>query len=109
MYHSSVKYDLIASAVKRVHCPVLANGNIHSATTALDVLSFTGAAGVMVGRWAIGNPWIFNQIRQAWRGEPIAPVPLVEVRNYIDRYQHGYGGCQIGRGIPRPDALIRSR
>ncbi|WP_334878674.1 tRNA-dihydrouridine synthase family protein [Nostoc sp.] len=85
MYHGVVKYDLIASAVKRVDCPVLANGNIHSATTALKVLSETGAAGVMVGRWAIGNPWLFNQIRQAIRGEPIAPVPLVEVRNYIDR------------------------
>lgn len=85
MYHGAVKYDLIAEAVKRVNCPVLANGNIYSATTALEVLSQTGAAGVMVGRWAIGNPWIFNQIRQALRGEPIAPVPLVEVRNYIDR------------------------
>ena len=85
MYHGAVKYDLIAEAVRRVDCPVLANGNIHSATTALEVLSQTGAAGVMVGRWAIGNPWIFNQIRQALRSEPIAPVPLVEVRNYIDR------------------------
>jgi tRNA-dihydrouridine synthase len=85
MYHGAVKYDLIAEAVRRVHCPVLANGNIDSATTALKVLSQTGAAGVMVGRWAIGNPWLFNQIRQALRFEPIAPVPLVEVRNYIDR------------------------
>ncbi|MEH2435342.1 MAG: tRNA-dihydrouridine synthase family protein [Nostoc sp.] len=85
MYHGPVKYDLIAEAVKRVDCPVLANGNIHSATTALKVLSQTGAAGVMVGRWAIGNPWLFNQIRQALRFETIAPVPLVEVRNYIDR------------------------
>ncbi len=85
MYHGAVKYDLIAEAVKRVDCPILANGNIYSATTALEVLSQTGAAGVMVGRWAIGNPWIFNQIRQALRGEPIAPVPLVEVRDYIDR------------------------
>jgi nifR3 family TIM-barrel protein len=85
MYHGAVKYDLIASAVRLVHCPVLANGNIHSATTALEVLSQTGAAGVMVGRWAIGNPWIFNQIRQALRSEPITPVPLVEVRGYIDR------------------------
>ncbi|MEH2191476.1 MAG: tRNA-dihydrouridine synthase family protein [Nostoc sp.] len=85
MYRGAVKYDLIAEAVKRVHCPVLANGNINSATTAIEVLSQTGAAGVMVGRWAIGNPWIFSQIRQALRGEAIAPVPLVEVRNYIDR------------------------
>ncbi len=85
MYHGAVKYDLIGEAVRRVDCPVLANGNIYSATTALEVLSQTGAAGVMVGRWAIGNPWLFNQIRQALRFEPITPVPLVEVRNYIDR------------------------
>ncbi|MDZ8104760.1 MAG: tRNA-dihydrouridine synthase family protein [Nostoc sp. DedQUE12a] len=84
-YHGSVKYDLIAEAVKHVNCPVLANGNIYSAAQALSVLSQTGAAGVMVGRWAIGNPWIFHQIRQALRSEPIMPVSLVEVRHYIDR------------------------
>jgi tRNA-dihydrouridine synthase len=85
MYHGVVKYDLIAEAVKRVDCPVLANGNINSATTAMEVLSQTGAAGVMVGRWAIGNPWLFDQIRQALGGKQIVPVTLVEVRNYIDR------------------------
>jgi tRNA-dihydrouridine synthase len=85
MYHGTVKYDLISAAVKRVNCPVLANGNINSATTALKVLAQTGAAGVMIGRWAIGNPWLFQQIRQALHSEPIAPVPLAEVRNYIDR------------------------
>ena len=85
MYHGVVKYDLIAEAVKRVDCPVLANGNINSATTAIKVLSQTGAAGVMVGRWAIGNPWLFDQIRQALAGQSIIPVSLVEVRNYIDR------------------------
>ncbi|BAY30844.1 dihydrouridine synthase, DuS [Nostoc carneum NIES-2107] len=85
MYHGPVKYDLIAEAVRWVNCPVLANGNIYSAKKALEVLSQTGAAGVMVGRWAIGNPWLFNQIRQALRKEAIAPMPLVEVRNYIER------------------------
>ncbi|MFO0053958.1 MAG: tRNA dihydrouridine synthase [Dolichospermum sp.] len=85
MYHGVVKYDLIAEAAKRVDCPVLANGNINSATTAIEVLSQTGAAGVMVGRWAIGNPWLFDQIRQALAGQSIIPVSLVEVRNYIDR------------------------
>jgi tRNA-dihydrouridine synthase len=85
MYHGAVNYDLIAHAVSRVNCPVLANGNIDSAKMALEVLARTGAAGVMVGRWAIGNPWIFNQIRQALRGEPITSVPLTEVRHYIDR------------------------
>lgn len=85
MYHGKVRYDLIAEAVKRVDCPVLANGNINSATTAVQVLAQTGARGVMIGRWAIANPWIFNQVRQALRNELVSPVPLVEVRNYIDR------------------------
>lgn len=85
MYHGPVKYNLIAEAVRWVNCPVLANGNIYSAKKALEILAQTGAAGVMVGRWAIGNPWLFNQIRQALRKEAIAPMPLVEVRNYVER------------------------
>ncbi|MBD2439842.1 tRNA-dihydrouridine synthase [Nostoc sp. FACHB-110] len=84
-YQGRVNYDLIAQAVRHVNCPVLANGNIYSAAQALSVLSQTGAAGVMVGRWAIGNPWIFHQIRQALLCEPIKPPPLAEVRHYIDR------------------------
>lgn len=96
-YHGSVNYDLIAEAVKHLNCPVLANGNIYSAAQALSVLSQTGAAGVMVGRWAIGNPWIFHQIRQALRSEPITPPPLTEVRHYIERL------CQTPEAINIPE------
>jgi nifR3 family TIM-barrel protein len=85
MYHGAVNYDLIAEAVQRVNCPVLANGNVYSAAAAIQVLSRTKAAGIMIGRWAIGNPWIFPQIQQALRGETITPVPLAAVREYIDR------------------------
>lgn len=95
MYRGTVKYDLIAEAVKRVNCPVLANGNIHSATTALEVLSQTGAAGVMVGRWAIGNPWIFKQIRQALLKQPITPVSLSEVYGYIERLWQNPNGANF--------------
>ncbi len=87
MYHSAVHYDLIAHAVQRVNCPVLANGNVTSAASAVDVLSQTGAAGVMIGRAAIRNPWIFKQIRQALKGEPIPIVTLADVRAYIERLQ----------------------
>jgi nifR3 family TIM-barrel protein len=85
MYHGTVKYDLIAHAAKRVNCPVLANGNINSAASAVAVLGQTKAAGVMVGRAAIGNPWIFQQIQQLLKGESPTVVPLLEVRDYIDR------------------------
>ncbi len=85
MYHSAVHYNLIAHAVQRVNCPVLANGNVTSASAAVAVLSQTGAAGVMVGRAAIRNPWIFKQIRQTLSGQPVSIVTLAEVRDYIER------------------------
>ena len=85
LYHSSVHYDLIASAVEQVNCPVLANGNVVSATTAAFVLNTTKAAGVMIGRAAIRNPWIFKQIRQHLCGQTVSIVTLAEVRDYIER------------------------
>ncbi len=85
MYHSAVHYDLIAHAVQRVQCPVLANGNVTSAAAAAAVLAQTGAAGVMIGRAAIRNPWLFQQTRQYLSGQPVAIVTLAAVRDYIDR------------------------
>ncbi len=85
MYHGAVHYDLIAHAVQRVNCPVLANGNVTSATSAATVLDNTGAAGVMIGRAAIRNPWIFQQIRQHLSGQSVSIITLFEVRDYIER------------------------
>jgi tRNA-dihydrouridine synthase B len=96
MYHGIVHYDLISHAVQRLNCPVLANGNISSAATALTILSQTKAAGVMIGRAAIRNPWIFQQVRQALAGEPVLVVTLGQVREYIDRLHH----MQITQEIP---------
>lgn len=84
-YFGTVHYDSIERAVKTVRCPVLANGNITSANKALEVLQATGAAGVMLGRHAIRNPWIFRQCREIFRGEPVTQVTLEEVRAYIEK------------------------
>jgi len=83
MYRSEVHYDFIARAVEAVPCPVLANGNIYSAAKALDVLEMTGARGLMIGRGAIRNPWIFHQIRQRQRGESIFQPRGYDVLEYI--------------------------
>lgn len=84
MYHSNVHYEFITHAVQRVNCPVLANGNVTSAISAADVLNTTGAAGVMIGRAAIRNPWIFKQIRQYLSGQSVSIITLAEVRDYIE-------------------------
>src|SRR6058998_1744982 len=69
MYRSEVHYDLIARAVAELPFPVLANGNVYSAHNADEILRLTGAKGLMIGRGAIRNPWLFHQIRQQQRGE----------------------------------------
>src|SRR3984957_19504664 len=56
MYWSEVHYDFIARAVAEMPCPVIANGNVHSAQSAAGVLRITGARGLMIGRGAIRNP-----------------------------------------------------
>src|SRR5437868_6881390 len=71
MYRSEVHYDFIERAVAELRCPILANGNVYSAQKAVEVLDFTGARGLMIGRGAIRNPWIFHQIGQHRRGEAV--------------------------------------
>ncbi len=91
MYRSQVHYDYIAKAVTLVPCPVLANGNVTSAAKAVAVVAETGAAGVMIGRHAIRNPWIFAQCRQAFAGQTPTPVTLSDVSAYVrDLYQATY-------------------
>ena len=111
-YRSEVHYDHIGIAVRTVRCPVLANGNVTSADQAATVLRMTGAAGVMIGRHAIRNPWIFRQCRERFaqvgrvipnpplsadperRVKDNAPYPLVvqptraDVREYNTRLYH---------------------
>lgn len=83
MYRSEVHYDFIAQAVATLPCPVLANGNVYSAPKAAEVLQLTGARGLMIGRGAIRNPWLFTQIRQHQRGEPLFVPRGHEVLGYI--------------------------
>jgi tRNA-dihydrouridine synthase B len=85
MYWSEVHYDYIAEAARAVSCPVIANGNIYSAQTAEAVLKQTGARGLMIGRGAIRNPWMFNQIRTHLRGEPVIYPTGLEVLDYVRR------------------------
>ncbi len=84
-YNGDVHYDLIAHAVRVVKCPVLANGNITSAEKAARVLGETGAAGVMLGRHAIRNPFIFRQCRELFQGLPLTRVSLLDIRGYVEK------------------------
>lgn len=83
MYGPVVHYDFIAQAAKSLSLPVLANGNVDSPESALRILELTGARGLMIGRGAIRNPWVFEQIRQAVRGAPIFRPRARDLLQYI--------------------------
>ena len=83
MYRPGVRYDLIGRAAREIHCPVLLNGNVFSAAQAKELLAQTGACGWMIGRGAIRNPWLFDQIRAELRGEKVKLPSGRELYNYI--------------------------
>ncbi|MBI4661664.1 MAG: tRNA-dihydrouridine synthase family protein [Verrucomicrobia bacterium] len=85
MYGPAVHYEFIAQAVAAMPCAVLANGNVSSATGAEDVLRDTGARGLMIGRAAIRNPWLFRQIREHRRGIKIFIPSGRDVLDYVRR------------------------
>jgi len=100
-----VEYDSIAKVVDAISIPVFANGDITSATQAETVLDKTGASGVMIGRGAQGNPWIFQQINHYLeQGELLAEPTLEEVGKIMTRHLtdlHEFygevGGVRISR------------
>jgi len=85
MYQPIVHYDAIARAARLMPCPVFANGNVSCADSARRIVDFTGARGLMSGRGAIRNPWIFTQIREAYSGGVRTRPTLVDLRNYIEQ------------------------
>ena len=66
-YKPPVDYEIIRRVKQSVRIPVIANGDIDSAKKARQVLDFTGADFVMIGRASMGNPWIFSQINSFLR------------------------------------------
>lgn len=78
-YQTPVHDDRVAQAVKQLACPVIANGNVVNGQTGLAYLKSTGAQGLMIGRGAIRNPWIFEQLRAAFeeREPPIVTGKMV--------------------------------
>ncbi|MCY1162855.1 tRNA dihydrouridine synthase DusB [Polaromonas sp.] len=83
-YKGFAEYDTIAEVKAALRIPVVANGDINSPEKARDVLAYTGADAVMLGRVAQGRPWIFREVAHFMAtGTHLAPPLVVEVKRLL--------------------------
>jgi tRNA-dihydrouridine synthase B len=78
MYSGDVDRETIKKVKMSVHIPVIANGDILSASDAVSMLADTGADGIAIGRGAVGNPFVFREIAAAFDGREYTPPTLEE-------------------------------
>jgi len=104
-YKGAAEYDTIRDIKQAVGIPVIANGDITTPQKAREVLAFTGADGIMIGRAAQGRPWIFREIEHFLdTGTTLPPPPPGEVRDillqHLDNLYSFYGtytGVRVAR------------
>jgi tRNA-dihydrouridine synthase B len=80
MYTGTARWEEIAAVVDALDIPVIGNGDIKTPEDVVRMLDVTGAAGIMIGRGAFGQPWIFDQAKDLMAGRPKRPTPPVEER-----------------------------
>ena len=89
-FKGEVEYDTIAAIKQALNIPVIANGDINTAEDAAHVLCYTGADGIMIGRGAQGNPWLFQQVHHYLKhGTPLEKPSNAKVWQILE--QHLYG------------------
>lgn len=79
-YEGRADWGIIAEVKRAVRIPVFGNGDIFTVADGLRMLEQTKVDGLMIGRGADGNPWLFSQLKAALAGEPIPEAPNVDER-----------------------------
>lgn len=88
-YSVPADWTWIRRVKEQLSIPVIGNGDVFQPAHALELKRRTGCDGVMIGRGAVGNPWIFSQAMQLKQGLPVAEPTLSERRAFI--LDHFYG------------------
>ena len=104
-YSGHAEYDTIRAVKQATRLPVIANGDITTPEEARQVLEYTGADGVMIGRAAQGRPWIFREIEHYLQTGNTLPPPLVsEIRAVLIEHLHdlyAFYGSDTGVKVAR--------
>ena len=104
-FRGQAEYETIRSICHDISIPVFANGDLTTAPQAREVLDYTGAQGLMIGRGAQGNPWIFRELSHYLRSGEILPPPEAQeihtvMRVHLQRLHDFYGethGVRVAR------------
>ena len=103
MYGGSCNRKIIENVKRSLHIPLFANGDITNGEEALSMLSDTGADGIMVGRGAVGNPFIFTEILSRMSGSQFV-TPTVRERRDASLYQLRIAIEDKGERLAVPEA-----
>jgi tRNA-dihydrouridine synthase B len=80
LYSGVADWDTIRKVKAQLTIPVIANGDIVGAESALKCLKWTGTDGLMIGRATFGNPWIFSEVKAAMTGQELPERPPLAQR-----------------------------
>jgi nifR3 family TIM-barrel protein len=98
MYSGRADREIIKNVKNALHIPVIANGDVACGQDALEILCDTGCDGIMVGRAAIGNPFLFTEILCALQGRPYS-FPTAEQRVATAKEQLAYSVEHLGEEL----------
>lgn len=90
MYSGTADWTAIGEVKNnpRMHIPIFGNGDITTASQALETKGRYGVDGILIGRGAIGNPWIFKQCHQLFHGEQISEISVFQRVEVCRRHLH---------------------